>query len=233
MRTRGLALFLIISNDVTKIPMNGRNKLKLSDRYNPIFVTKLDFGKVQLEEEMLFDSGMNDYVHWQNQYFSLIKSELNGNLDTVRGLGQKAMTAYDQTKKQESKLKAIIPNLKIGNYSLTDFHCYVADDNGSAIGCRLLEYANIIIDWKKKKYWFIERKTRNHNNGFLINSNDEVSTIWDDSPFHKLGLRIGMQVVKVNGNSIDSFTNCELRDKMLSTKIESVELKDGRVFLLN
>src|SRR5690606_30802054 len=87
-----------------------------------------------------------------NRTFSVFRSkEIYSQENTDIGSGSVGLFGNTEEKEQ---YQVIIPKIKINKATLANVSAYTMNDNNSRIGLKLLEYGDIILDFKKKKFYY-------------------------------------------------------------------------------
>ncbi len=223
---------IILTDNIDRLNLSSDGSdLNLTKRYNPILGTKLHFGNDILVEEMLFDSGLGDFIHWGKSSFDIANMAFTIKPKLIKGVGNSHMTAYSQEIVNENKEKALIKILDIGSVTCNNFECYISNDEGSSVGSKILEVMDLTIDWKEKQYYVTKKSdVQNSEFGFWFNAQGIITELWDNSPLKKHNIKLGSKIISINGKKLSEMNICDALSFRASTlKSEKIKLLiDGR-----
>jgi hypothetical protein len=114
------------------------------------------------------------------------------------------------------------------------------DDGNSRIGLEFLNYGNIIIDFKKKNYYFEANDTiilSNNEPKFaatIIDNKFLVGLVWDKNLAEKISF--GDEIISIDAFKINEMNICEIMNlkKYLKTKNNytiEIKNKEGKINL--
>lgn len=127
-------------------------KMKLVGEQNAPYLEITLAGKKKVYEDVLFDTGFNNFYVQSNRAFNIFKNE--NILENV--ITKKAMLAVSLFGSDNISEKSIftIPTLNLSSVDFINITAYTSDDNNSKFGTDLLNYGNITLDFQKSKYYF-------------------------------------------------------------------------------
>jgi len=221
---------LIIGHKIKKLNTNYYSKFKLQLFSNtPVILAGF---KDSYMATMLFDTGDNTLIAINNKEIQYIDIEKK-----ITGYGKLYSTIFSNN--IIDTMCILKPKKELSLYS----HFYVSDINLDinysdnilgTVGNKLLNYFDIILDYKHKKIYFKQKnKTYISNKEFefkwIIDDENRVliSFIWKNSLAEKLGVKIGQQIISINGiNLLDkSLTKCDIFLIMLDAFKKETQLK--------
>ncbi len=149
-----------------------------------------------------------------------------------KGSGQLIHTLFNENQNVEAKV-TLLPEFDFGDFKqvkkqkgILKLNHVVADVEDEAhfdvhsIGAGILEYYDMVLDYRKKKVYVKRVKSNTaewgrETFGFHMSmDNQKVSFIWEDSPASQAGLQLGDQLLSINTLDLSSpifktLSNCE------------------------
>lgn len=162
-------------------------------------------------EDVLIDTGMDGIYDISNRAFSVSRSkEIYSQENSDIGSGSVGL--FGNTEEQE-QYQVIIPKIKINKATLANVSAYTMNDNNSRIGLKLLEYGDIILDFKKKKFYFENTSEIQSENPTKLEFTVEENTymigfVWDEKL--KEQIRYGDKVLRIDHLNIKEMEVCEM-----------------------
>jgi hypothetical protein len=190
-----------------------------------------------------FDRGYNEGIKISDNLF--FKSGKSSYLKSAKGIGEVSETLFnDDTLKNKYEYISEIDLLYIGknrhNSIVNEMVGIEPYPSSNLIGNSFLKkYGKITINWKQKKIFLGEKDESNNIDddktfGYVPDVQDNkliVSFIWENADAYKKGIRIGDQIMSINGIStekIDDSQWCEI-----SAEIENLDSDNRTIELLN
>lgn len=162
-------------------------------------------------EDVLIDTGMDGIYDISNRAFSVFRSKgIYSQESSDTGSGSVGL--FGNTEEQE-QYQVIIPKIKINKATLANVSAYTMNDNNSRIGLKLLEYGDIIIDFKKKKFYFESTSEIQSENPTKLEFTVEENTyiigfVWDEKL--KEQIKYGDKVLRIDHLNIKEMEICEM-----------------------
>lgn len=168
------------------------------------------------QEPVMLDLGAQDLFSMNKQNFDRerFKDARVAQLVEETTTGQSAIGNFG-AEKENLIFYLHFPKISWGKLSLLDVHAMTTQGD-SKIGAQLLQYGTLTIDGRRKKLKFMPFNT---SDSILINNTLDdityvplhgravVGTIRHTSKQYKNGFRQGDIILKINGDSIDSFAD--------------------------
>ncbi|MCL2132645.1 MAG: aspartyl protease family protein [Lentimicrobiaceae bacterium] len=181
----------------------------------------------------ILDMGNNDLIQIPDSIFFTHRE--SSYLKYAKGEGKDTETLFNDETPQNQYV-AEIDSFYIGNNLIVKEIVCISPSPMILIGNSFLEqYGKIAINWKQKKI-FLGEKNENkviENDTiweFVPNLQDNkliVSFIWENTNLYKEGVRVGDQIVRINGIStekIDSPQWCEISEEIKNLDNLTVEI---------
>ncbi|WP_306350606.1 hypothetical protein [Flavobacterium sp. '19STA2R22 D10 B1'] len=198
---------IIVTNDVKNLDLKKGKPLKFtmeSKQNSPIFFIAHS-GKKTVQNTILFDTGYKGFYMITSKSYDAFK-EYHVFQKEIIGKGINSYGLFGSEAESDKK-RILIPDLQIGNTTIENIWTETSNDNISKLGVDLLHYGTAIIDYSKKKFYFISNASK------LPYKN----TIWPISPNFKDGKL-------VVGALCDTYLNkANLGDEIIS--IDTIETK--------
>lgn len=206
---------IIVTNDIKKLQTKAKpSKLKLFGEQKSPYV-KINFSKDDkrdVTEEVLIDTGMDGFYEMSNRAFKILsKDDVWEELS--RSTGSSSIGLFGTAPmKEQVLLKA--PYFKINDTTFENLIANTTDDNNSRIGLDLLKHGDIIIDFKKKKFYFeatanivLDKKPPIYS-ATIIDNKYAVGFVWDESFRDKLSY--GDEIIRVDTFELDQMDFCDI-----------------------
>ena len=206
---------LIITDQKNKLQLNRKNstKLKLLGIQSSPFVWINLFGNGKAKEQVLIDTGMIGFYDMSKKNFKtfndkniiqFIDSSNGGHTGGIFGFVDKTL-----------HYRSLIPEIKLGNSSFLNFVTTTSNDKFSKIGTDILNYGEITIDYKNKRFYFVSFKKETDLKekvlGFVstfIDNKIVVGFVWDKEL--KNLIDFGDEIIEVNNTKIHESDFCDL-----------------------
>lgn len=211
-------------------PTTKANMMKLRGKQkSPYFEITL-VGKNRVYEELLFDTGYNGFYSQSNRAFSIFQHEHV--LDSIKTKSAQLSISLFGSDIESDKSIFTIPKINLSSSTFLNVVAYSSNDNNSKIGTELLKYGNIILDFKRSKYYFEPHSDSinlykpyplfapSYNNGKLI-----VGMIVNDALEKQI--TVGDEIISIDGNKIEMI-NCEVILNFAYPK-EKFTVKNGEI----
>lgn len=206
---------IIITDNIKNLQTKSKpSKLKLfGEQKSPYVKIKfLDKKKHMVSEEVLIDTGMDGFYEMSNRAFSIFSKE-NVLEELSRSSGSSSIGLFGTAPlKEQILLKA--PFLKLNDTTFENLITNTTDDNNSRIGLDLLKYGDIIIDFKKKKFYFeavenvvLDKKPPIYS-ATIIDNKYSIGFVWDKSFREKLNY--GDEIIRVDSFVLDEMDFCDI-----------------------
>lgn len=162
-------------------------------------------------EDVLIDTGMDGIYDISNRAFSVFRSQ-NIYSQESSDIGFGSIGLFGNAEEQE-QYRVIIPKIKINKATLANVSAYTMNDNNSRIGLKLLEYGDIIIDFKKKKFHFENTSEIQIGNPTKLEFTVEENTyivgfVWDEKLKEQIKYRD--KVLRIDHLNIKEMEVCEM-----------------------
>ncbi len=206
---------IIITNDIKSLQTKAKpTKLKLFGEQKSPYV-KINFSKDDkrdVTEEVLIDTGMDGFYEMSNRAFTILSKE-NVWEELSRSTGSSSIGLFGTAPLKEQVLLRA-PFLKVNNTTFENLITNTTDDNNSRLGLDLLKHGDIIIDFKKKKFYFeanetiiLDKKAPIYS-ATIIDNKYAVGFVWDVSFRDKLSY--GDEIIRVDSFVIEKMDFCEV-----------------------
>jgi hypothetical protein len=189
-----------------------------------VFYATFDMGNnggIDISDSIFFKSGKSSYVEYS------------------KGEGRSNVTLFNE-RITENKYKVVIDSFYMGNNLIVnekvDISPYPA---GKLIGNTFLEkYGKVTINWKQKKI-FLGKKNESdtvgtgETMGFSFGLQEDkliVTSVWEDTKAYEEGIRMGDQIISVNGVSTENINRskwCEISEEIDNLDKYTMEILDS------
>ncbi|UPQ78635.1 retroviral-like aspartic protease family protein [Flavobacterium azooxidireducens] len=206
---------IIITDDIKNLKTKSKpSKLKLFGEQKSPYV-KINFskdGKKDVTEEVLIDTGMDGFYEMSNRAFGILSTE-NVWEELSRSTGSSSIGLFGTAPlKEQVLLKA--PFFEINNTRFENLITNTTDDNNSRLGLDLLKHGDIIIDFKKKKFYFeavenivLDKKPPIYS-ATIIDHKYSVGFVWDVTLRDKMNY--GDEIIRVDSFVIEEMDFCDI-----------------------
>jgi len=234
---------IIITNNIRKVNPNKKFKsdLKIVGAQKSPYIQIKIKGDRNASESLLFDTGMDGFYDLCLNHYKFFV-EQNALSAHSEGKGSIGMSLFGNAKASiQYRLK--IPEIQFTNALFKNVITETTDDSNSKIGAKLLEYGNVIVDFKHKDFYFEPFKTEMDLDekllGFsptIIDNKVVVGIVWDEALEDTL--KFGDEIVSVNGHNFSQKDICELlTNKSPFEKEDNFEIQirnsEGKIKTLN
>ena len=226
---------IIITNSIKKVNPNKQFKsnLNLIGAQSSPYITIRLKGKKNATESLLFDTGMDGFYDLCLNHYNLFTKE-KALITHSEGEGSIGMSLFGNAKlNNQYRLK--IPEINFPGATFKNVVTQTTDDDNSRIGSKLLNYGNVIIDFKHKDFYFEPFEKINDLDEKLLafsptilNNKVSVGIVWNDSLNKKISY--GDEIISVNGINFSQMDICELLISNTVFKEEEyfeIKLKDA------
>jgi len=206
---------IIITNDIRKVKPKKRFKsdLKIVGAQKSPYIQIEIKGDRNANENLLFDTGMDGFYDLCLSHYKFFV-EQNALSTHSEGKGSIGMSLFGNAK-ANNQYRLKIPEIHFTNAIFKNVVTETSDDNNSKIGAKLLEYGNVIIDFKHKDFYFEPFETEVDLDkkllGFsptIIDNKVVVGIVWDNALEDIL--KFGDEIISVNGLYFSEKDICEL-----------------------
>lgn len=206
---------IIITDDIKNLQTKSKpSKLKLFGEQKSPYV-KINFskdGKKDVTEEVLIDTGMDGFYEMSNRAFGILSKE-NVWEELSRSTGSSSIGLFGTAPlKEQVLLKA--PYFEINNTTFENLIINTTDDNNSRLGLDLLKHGDIIIDFKKKKFYFeaieniiLDKKPPIYS-ATIIDNKYSIGFVWDESLRDKFSY--GDEIIRVDSFVLQEMEFCDI-----------------------
>lgn len=208
---------------------------KIDHQGRPFISTK---AITERDEVFLFDSGFTGLVKIDSSILSSIKPKIT---KMNEGTGMRSIGANSEMTAIKKSVYEI-ESINFGQLSIKKVQVsYDPDNRNKSIGAELFRYGIVQVDFRKKKFQvFFDQLIQSEDNstdfGFDILMKENafwVGMVMPGSSAEKLGIRSGMQIVKINGHDVSQKTDdldCLVFLKTIFEEQNYIELltDDGR-----
>jgi predicted aspartyl protease len=205
-----------ITNNEKRLNLNPKESSDLFlDKFqsNPFFWINLE-NKKKVSEQLLFDSGMDDFYNLSLIHYSIFEKK-NIFKILARANGSYSMGLHGASNDTIS-YKLQLPKMKINGTELNNVSVKTTASANSRIGSQLIEKGIVTIDYKNKKFYFSSKfggKIDLFEKSLpveLIYRNDEIQVgiVWDDELRHKI--KPGDKIIAVDDFSYEDIDVCDI-----------------------
>lgn len=207
--------YLIITNDEKKLALSTKHSsdLFLDKQSSPVISIYLK-KKKKAKEQLLFDLGMNGLYDLSLNHFNIFSKY---NIFEIIGIskGSNSLGLF-QVAKDTIQYRLRLPEMEINGVKILNISTQTTIDDNSRIGCRILEYGIVTIDYKNKKFYFspfLKNEIEATENKFPIdvvarNNQLYIGFIWDNKLYDNLS--VGDQIIAIDGISYENLNTCAL-----------------------
>jgi len=232
---------IVITDQINLLNLKVKpTKIKLIGSQKAPYI-ELDFlGKnnEKASDMVLIDTGMDGLYDMSNRAFDIFENEnifeVKGKSEGLSGLG-----LFGSGNPNLQKL-VLVENALLNNKSIKNLYAETTDDGNSRIGLEFLNYGNIIIDFKKKNYYFEANDTiilSNNEPKFastIIDNKFLVGLVWDKNLAEKISF--GDEIISIDAFKINEMNICDIMNlkKYLKTKNNytiEIKNKEGKINL--
>jgi hypothetical protein len=234
---------LIITDQIDLLNIKVKpTKVKLigSQKAPYIELNFLGKNKEKASDMVLFDTGMDGLYDMSNRAFAIFE---NQNIFEIKGKseGLSSIGLFGLGKPSLQRL-VLVENAFLNNKSINKLYADTTDDSNSRIGLEFLNYGNVILDFKKKNFYFEANET-------IILSNKEpkfaptildnkliVGLVWDKKLAEKI--KFGDEILSIDTFKINEMKSCEILNLKKYVKNKNfytleVKNKEGQISKIN
>ncbi|WP_396149224.1 retropepsin-like aspartic protease [Flavobacterium sp.] len=206
---------IIITDDIKNLQTTAKpSKLLLVGEQKSPYV-QINFSnnkKKKITEQALLDTGMDGFYEMSNRAFGILSKE-NVWEELSRSTGSSSIGLFGTAPLKEQILfKA--PFLKLNDTTFENLITNTTDDNNSRIGLDLLKHGDIIIDFKKKKFYFeaieniiLDKKPPIYS-ATIIDNKYSVGFVWDVTLRDKMNY--GDEIIRVDSFVLEEMDFCDI-----------------------
>ncbi len=205
---------IVITNNPKKLNLKNQkaSKLKLvGSQSSPYIIVELN-GEKKAVEDVLFDSGANGFYDLCLKHYNTFKPH---HIFTTLSKGQGANSiGLFGVGDMQNQYRVIIPKMTINGTVFKNAITITDSDDNSRIGSEILNYGNVTIDFKNKKFYFEafdpEVNLEEKQFGFtptLMDKKMVVGIVWDASLKEKI--QFGDEILEVNGIDFSTIDVCD------------------------
>jgi hypothetical protein len=218
----------------TKIKLIGSQKAPY------IELNFLGKNKEKASDMVLFDTGMDGLYDMSNRAFAIFE---NQNIFEVKGKseGISSIGLFGLGKPSLQKL-VLLENAFLNNKSIKNLYADTTDDTNSRIGLEFLNYGNVILDFKKKNFYFEAKETiiiTNKEPKFAPTIFDNkliVGLVWDKNLTEKI--KFGDEILSIDTFKTSEMKVCEilnLKKYVKNKNLYTIEVKnkEGQISKIN
>ncbi len=188
--------------------------------------------KEKASDMVLFDTGMDGLYDMSNRAFSAFENqnifEIKGKCEGLSGIG-----LFGLGKPSLQKL-VLVENAILNNKSIKNLYISTTDDSNSRIGLEFLNYGNVILDFKKKNFYFeaidsiVLSKDVPKFSPTILENKFIIGLVWDENLSEQI--KFGDEIISVDNLKISEMKVCEILklSKHLKTKnLYTIEIKNN------
>ena len=158
--------------------------------------------------EVLFDTGADGFLLYSRKDYLQIGSKMKAKvINTGYGIVAAGLTGLGNPVDIE---KITIPQLYIHNKEFLNLGSVTTAMNGTIIGVDLLKYGKVVIDYMRKRFYFLPFESTATDLGgahptwnvsiLPRNERFEITTVWNSM---KEKVSVGDEVININGSSLE------------------------------
>lgn len=167
-----------------------------------------------ITDQALLDTGMDGFYDLSSRAYKLFNAESDSVVNTIASsTGVGALGLFEKLGPTPHWMVEI-PKVKLSETLFTHAQVITTDDENSRIGLKAFEYGKVTLDFNKKKWYYeagssadLTTKPKQLSPTF-IDEKLVVGIVWEESLQSKL--QFGNKIVKINHQSIESLSVCEL-----------------------
>ena len=211
------------------------SKLLLNAQSNPYIWINQTNEKINLREQLLFDTGMDGFYDISMPLYNEHSEKFTHLNIIAKSSGTFSMGLHGNADLTEN-YKFLLPEMVINNVVFKNVITETTYGTNSRIGATLLKYGIVTVDYKNKKFYFEpfeEKKSFDLSakewpfNATLIDGKLAVGILWDASL--EKNIKVGDLIVQLDDINYEKMTVCDLIKTSLS-KIDkeraTITLKD-------
>ena len=204
-----------ITHDKKRLPLNKKNATKLSLRggqSSPFIWLKIK-GNKKVKVQVLVDTGMGDFYTLSNDHLQILQKDSSLNV-VNEGLGSMGSGLFGVEEKSKY-YRLTIQEIELINSIFNNISVETTNSKNSRIGTELLEYGNVTIDFKNKRFYYdpcqtiidLEKKSFGFSPA-IIDNKLAVGIVWTAEL--KKELSYGDPIIEINGIDYTEVDVCDL-----------------------
>lgn len=196
---------------------------------SPFIWVNFKNGNIEGREILLIDSGMNGFYDLSIEAYDKMFRDMKIFREKYSASGSYAMGIHGSAAIQQ-QYKVLVPKLEIAGSAFTNVVTNTTTSGASRIGSGLLEYGDVILDYKNRKFYFlpytkgdINRDDKSWPIELLPNKNSlVVGIVWDTALIGKINP--GDQVLKMGEINFENQDICSLMKNKSNLKTDTTLL---------
>jgi len=187
-------------------------------------------GKDKGKEHVLFDTGMKGFYDLSKKNYNVFKKK-HIFLKISEGVGVNSMGLFGPSDKSNI-YRLLTPEIIINKGLFKNVIVTTTNSKNSRIGTEILEYGNVILDFKNKKFTFNPfQETVDLNkklfgiDPIIMDNKIVIGIVWDEELKSKI--HFGDEIISVNGEKYEDIDICDV-----ITKESILEARDSIEFEL-
>lgn len=204
---------ITLTDNKKRLNLNKKNAVKmklLGIQSNPFIWINFK-GNNNAKEQVLIDTGMDGFYDMSNKNFKIFeKKNIIKILDSSNGGSSVGLFGLD---KKTNQYRFLLPKIKILNTTFDNFITKSTHGKYSKIGVEILNYGDITIDYKNKRFYFYSfnekidlKKKMLGFNPTMIDNKVVVGFVWNKELKNKIGF--GDEIIEVNGLKLSDIDLC-------------------------
>lgn len=203
-----------LTDNKKRLHLNKKNavKMKLLGIQSSPFIWINFKGNNNAKEQVLIDTGMDGFYDMSNKNFKLFeKKSIIKIIDSSNGGSSVGLFGLD---KKTSQYRFLLPKTKISNTTFSNFITKSTHGKYSKIGAEILNYGDITIDYKNKRFYFNSfnesvdlKKEMLGFNATMIDNKLVVGFVWNKEL--KKRISFGDEIIEVNGLKLSDINLCD------------------------
>ncbi|MEF8844523.1 MAG: retropepsin-like aspartic protease [Bacteroidales bacterium] len=230
---------LVVASEITMLQETGtRNPMKLDRQSSPYLGLSLAGEK---ERYVLFDSGSDDFVNINRDYFETLQQHNSDFNIEKKGYGSGIMGMFG-TGRKGRVYRVELDSLSFDQTIISDPIVEVTN-TGNRVGAKLLRYGIVTLDYKNKNFYFLApdksipfEKEQKADLGFrpvIRRDTFQVGLVWQNSLVDSLGLEPGNEIIRINEYNFQdslehSFCKAWLNDMLRETEVFDIRYIDEK-----
>lgn len=213
------------------------SKIFLTPDQSSPYIKTFILDSLNADVELMFDSGMTGFFDMALRHFHLFNEHQIFSDSIWEASGSNTHGAFGKTQ-DTIKYSFSVKKFVLNEYIFNNLRINTTASNNSRIGMGFLEYGDITLDYKNKRFYFEPYSDEGPDLSYTPNSfsfnvaGDKlvVGLIWN--PEMESRINVGDQIISINGIRFDEMSECELllydMDKVLSEGIKE-DQKEGTI----
>ncbi len=204
-----------LTNNKKRLHLNKKNavKMKLLGIQSSPFIWINFKGDNNAKEQVLIDTGMDGFYDMSNNNFKLFeKKSIIKIIDSSYGGASVGIFGLD---KKTNQYRFLLSKIKISNTTFNNFITKSTHGKHSKIGAKILNYGDITIDYKNKRFYFnsfnesvdLKKKMLGFN-PTMVDNKVVIGFVWDEEL--KDLIDFGDEIIEVNNIKIQESDFCDL-----------------------